>query len=109
MSEKWTVGRWTQTTEEYLEIENEDGRVAWVWPGVDDSGPDTEARARLIAAAPALRDALRAVMAAMPGQWDWCQDYDYEPSALEACGVCSGCVAWQAAHDALALVEPSNA
>ena len=62
-------------------------------------------RAEKLAVVAALRDALRAVVTAMPLQWDWCQDYDYEPSAFEACGKCSGCLAWQQAHDALAMVD----
>ena len=53
-----------------------------------------------------LRDALRAVMAVDPDQLSWCQ----EPISdgylgAAACGECEGCLAWQAAHDALAACE----
>jgi hypothetical protein len=76
--------------------------VAAVWKIWNETPEDTVIRARLIAAAPALWDALRAVMAI--GQWRLCESV-FADDVLIGCGKCPGCLAWQAAHDALAALD----
>jgi len=107
MSEwEWRKQEWEWEAVEYGDktsvYDGTGGCVAFVEQSEHGEATALE-RAQLIAAAPRLRDALRAVITAMPWQWDWCQHYDYEPSAFESCGKCPGCRAWQAAHDALAI------
>ena len=62
-------------------------------------------RARLIAAAPRLRDALRGMMALIPQAADWCDNPEYPILQMGACGICPSCLAWQAATDALKACE----
>ena len=111
MSERWTVGDVLEDDNgfEYVVVGEEDKTlVASVWKGVFEDGADVMARARLIAVAPALRDALREIMALLGESIrHWCMNY-YPELGESGCGECIGCLAWQTAHDALAMVEPSN-
>ena len=56
---------------------------------------------RLLAEVERLRDALRGVMKVNRRQRMWCRDCIDTETHLEPCGTCAGCLAWQAAADAL--------
>ena len=106
MSERWTVGDILEDDDgfEYVVVGDEsEDRVASIWKGVFESEADALDRARLVTAAPALRDALRAVMVYLERDVCGCTNPDLE--TLDDCGQCSYCLAWQSAHDALAACE----
>ena len=82
-----------------------DKAFAGVMAARDADIAQNEAAWRVAKAAPALRDALRAVME-VGVRIAWCDrshDGTYNP-----CLVCPACLAWQTAHDALAACEESK-
>ena len=106
MSKNWQVSeKDAATTWSYqLQVYEERGAllVARVYA---KTRKETNDRARMIAAAPQLRDALRVMMALIPRAADWCDNPEYPILQMGACGICPSCLAWKAATNALKACE----
>jgi len=76
----------------------DDGDWQWIDSERDEVIADglTEHEARMAAASPVMAAALQGALFTNPDQIDWCGMRVTVP-----CGKCIGCIAWQAAHDAL--------